>query len=176
MGSAKANLKRKASTIEANVAAAAHFDDNDSDFGDGLLEGVLDGDEDSRDDQTDDDGNDDGASDSDSGDDLRSDDIPTDDEEEEDKLVHTNGQSQDQDADANGDEDDRPNYRIEKDANGGIRYVYDEIDPIYDSDDSDAKGPVNTVCAIDAPAFLAPAVCAIGMVSCWKATPQAMKY
>jgi len=160
MGSAKANLKRKASTIEANAAAAAHSDDNDSDFGDGLLEGVLDGDEDSEDDQTDDDEHDDEADDPDSEDDLESDDIPTDGEEEENKSVFTIGQSQDKDADANEDEDDRPNYRIEKDANGGIRYVYDEIDPVYDSDDSDAKEPVNTVCVIDAPAFLAPAVCA----------------
>ncbi|KAK5663338.1 hypothetical protein OQA88_3766 [Cercophora sp. LCS_1] len=45
-------------------------------------------------------------------------------------------------------EEDR-NYRIEKDANGNERYVYDEIDPVYDSDDSDAQGPVNTIGNID---------------------------
>ncbi|KAK0655680.1 NUC169 domain-containing protein [Cercophora newfieldiana] len=37
------------------------------------------------------------------------------------------------------------NYRVEKDANGNERYVYDEIDPVYDSDDSDAQGAVNTI-------------------------------
>ncbi|VBB72421.1 Putative cytosolic ribosome biogenesis protein [Podospora comata] len=41
-------------------------------------------------------------------------------------------------------EEDR-NYKVVKDANGGERYVYDEIDPVYDSDDSDAQGPVNTI-------------------------------
>lgn len=40
---------------------------------------------------------------------------------------------------------DRPNYRIVEDANGGVRYVYDEIDPVYDSDDTDAQGGENTV-------------------------------
>jgi ribosome biogenesis protein ERB1 len=42
-------------------------------------------------------------------------------------------------------DDDKPNYRIVKDANGGERYEYEEIDPVYDSDDSDAQGPVNTI-------------------------------
>ena len=36
-------------------------------------------------------------------------------------------------------------YRVVTDANGGERYEYDEIDPVYDSDDSDAQGPVNTI-------------------------------
>ncbi|KAG6107475.1 Ribosome biogenesis protein erb1 [Claviceps humidiphila] len=38
-----------------------------------------------------------------------------------------------------------PDFRIVQDANGGERYEYDEIDPIYDSDDTDAQGPVNTI-------------------------------
>ncbi|KAG6025431.1 Ribosome biogenesis protein erb1 [Claviceps citrina] len=38
-----------------------------------------------------------------------------------------------------------PHFRIVEDANGGERYEYDEIDPIYDSDDTDAQGPVNTI-------------------------------
>ncbi|KAM0469692.1 hypothetical protein ACHAPX_010357 [Trichoderma viride] len=42
-------------------------------------------------------------------------------------------------------DDDKPNYRIVKDANGGERYEYEEIDPVYDSDDSDAQGPTNTI-------------------------------
>ncbi|KAI6350804.1 Ribosome biogenesis protein erb1 [Pyricularia grisea] len=37
------------------------------------------------------------------------------------------------------DDEDRPNYRVVEDANGGIRYVYDEINPVYDSDDSDKE-------------------------------------
>ena len=38
-----------------------------------------------------------------------------------------------------------PSYAIVKDANGNERYEYHEIDPIYDSDDSDAQGPINTI-------------------------------
>ena len=41
--------------------------------------------------------------------------------------------------------EEKLNYRIEKDANGGIRYVYDEIDPVYDSDDTDAQVPTNAI-------------------------------
>lgn len=37
------------------------------------------------------------------------------------------------------DDEDRPNYRVVEDANSGIRYVYDEINPVYDSDDSDKE-------------------------------------
>jgi ribosome biogenesis protein ERB1 len=42
-------------------------------------------------------------------------------------------------------EEDKPNYTITTDANGGERYVYDEIDPVYDSDDSDAPATTNTI-------------------------------
>lgn len=47
-----------------------------------------------------------------------------------------------------GDEDLR-NYRVETDANGNEKYVYDEIDPVYDSDDTDANEPANTIGDID---------------------------
>lgn len=66
--------------------------------------------------------------------DLRSDD------EQEEKVngeTKTNG--------AEEEDDDKPNYRVVKDANGGVRYEYEEIDPVYDSDDTDAQGPVNTI-------------------------------
>ncbi|KID86369.1 eukaryotic ribosome biogenesis protein 1 [Metarhizium guizhouense ARSEF 977] len=38
-----------------------------------------------------------------------------------------------------------PSYRIVTDANGGERYEYDEVDPVYDSDDTDAQGLANTI-------------------------------
>lgn len=41
-------------------------------------------------------------------------------------------------------EDDLPNYREDLDANGNPRYLYDEIDPVYDSDDS-ALEVTNTI-------------------------------
>lgn len=37
------------------------------------------------------------------------------------------------------------NYTVTTDANGNPRYIYREIDPVYDSDDSDATGHVNTI-------------------------------
>ena len=40
---------------------------------------------------------------------------------------------------------DEPHYTVVKDANGNQRYEYAEVDPVYDSDDSDAQGPTNTI-------------------------------
>lgn len=37
-----------------------------------------------------------------------------------------------------------PNYTVTTDANGNVRYIYREIDPVYDSDDSDAQA-TNTI-------------------------------
>lgn len=42
-------------------------------------------------------------------------------------------------------EDAEHNYTITQDANGNPRYVYREIDPVYDSDDSDAPIATNTI-------------------------------
>lgn len=42
-------------------------------------------------------------------------------------------------------EEDTPNYVVTRAADGGIRYEYKEIDPVYDSDDTDANEPVNTI-------------------------------
>ncbi|OAA53980.1 ribosome biogenesis protein [Niveomyces insectorum RCEF 264] len=38
----------------------------------------------------------------------------------------------------------QPNYWVTTDANGSVRYIYDEIDPVYDSDDS-AQETINTI-------------------------------
>ena len=37
------------------------------------------------------------------------------------------------------------NYTITKDANGNTRYVYRDIDTVYDSDDSEAPATTNTI-------------------------------
>ena len=42
-------------------------------------------------------------------------------------------------------EDNKPNYRVEKDANGNDRYVYDEIDPDDDSEYSQLGEEENTI-------------------------------
>ncbi|KAL6868890.1 Ribosome biogenesis protein erb1 [Amphichorda felina] len=43
------------------------------------------------------------------------------------------------------DASDKPNYKVVKDANGNERYEYAEVDPVYDSDDSDARELPNTI-------------------------------
>ncbi|KAI2614072.1 ribosome biogenesis protein erb1 [Hypoxylon fragiforme] len=143
MVSTRSSLKRKASLVEVNNIQEPQSDDE---FGNGLLEGVLDGesDEEEEDSEVDEetDGDDDvegtslGSGDEDE---INSDDIPTDDESiEKNQSTLKNGVEPNQ-------EDTGPHYKIETDANGGTRYVYDDIDPVYDSDDSDAQGPVNTI-------------------------------
>ncbi|KAL9089620.1 MAG: hypothetical protein Q9165_005652 [Trypethelium subeluteriae] len=62
-------------------------------------------------------------------------------------VISTNVARQDNtavDVEADGD-DVGPNYTITQDANGNPRYLYREIDPIYDSDDSDAPANANSV-------------------------------
>lgn len=86
---------------------------------------------------------------------LHSDDVP--DEEDENADGTTSkipslkpGQVPGLDPDDMGDGgDDLRNYRVETDANGNERYVYDEIDPVYDSDDTDTNEPANTIGNID---------------------------
>ncbi|KAF2813189.1 ribosome biogenesis protein ERB1 [Mytilinidion resinicola] len=70
----------------------------------------------------------------------------------EDVVLRSNGSRLDLDTMENGggqdeedDEDLQPNYTVEVDANGNERYVYKEIDPVYDSDDSDAPEATNTI-------------------------------
>lgn len=96
---------------------------------DGILEGVLSQSEDEGDfDESDLEPELDGGS---------SDELPDDDPDED--------EEEDSDPEENGEDNkDRP-FRVVTDANGGVRYEYEEIDPVYDSDDSDAQGPTNTI-------------------------------
>ena len=83
-------------------------------------------------------------------DDNEDDEDEDEDEDDDDDDAHSDDASSDADRsfgappalDADNSE---PNYRVVKDANGGERYEYAEVDPVYDSDDSDAQGPVNTI-------------------------------
>lgn len=137
MAGKKADLKRKASVVET-PDVGVHSDDE---FGDGLLEGVLSDDSDESsdgDDEVDEDVELEEDEEEDEDEALLSDDIPSDEEEQvADKAAVVNGKGTD--------EDEGPNYRVETDANGGTRFVYEEIDPVYDSDDSDAQEPANTI-------------------------------
>lgn len=84
---------------------------------------------------------------------LHSDEIPSDGDDDEDshKIPPLKpGQVPGLDPDDMGDEgEDLRNYRVETDARGNERYVYDEIDPVYDSDDTDVNEPINTIGNID---------------------------
>ncbi|KAI5462927.1 NUC169 domain-containing protein [Mariannaea sp. PMI_226] len=78
----------------------------------------------------------------------RSDAIDDDDENEDDIFTRDGSSDIDDGQWAASDSDseaDAPNYRVVKDANGNERYEYTEVDPIYDSDDTDAQEPVNTI-------------------------------
>ena len=159
------------STDRKRKALAKESESEDELSGNLDLEGVLseseddldfepaDGEDDSEEadsEEVDDDEEDDDAADDD---DLLSDDIPSDVDEEEaiqrlldtkdehdalrltPEIVEPGVDPKPQDTE----EDDGANYRVVKDANGGLRYVYDEIDPVYDSDDSDVQQPENTI-------------------------------
>lgn len=82
---------------------------------------------------------------------LHSDDAHSDDDESSGKIPPLKpGQVPGLDPDDLDDDDqDLRNYRVETDANGNEKYVYDEIDPVYDSDDTDANEPINTIGNID---------------------------
>ncbi|EOA81943.1 Ribosome biogenesis protein erb1 [Exserohilum turcicum] len=68
------------------------------------------------------------------------------------KKKVTSAHDMDLDAGANAELDDdenlKPNYTVTTDAHGNTRYLYKEIDPIYESDDSDAEA-TNTIGNID---------------------------
>ncbi|KAF2018955.1 ribosome biogenesis protein ERB1 [Aaosphaeria arxii CBS 175.79] len=158
--------KRKAATREVPV-------DNfsDEELADGLLEGILSHSEDeSGESQNEDEEESIGSSDieglsDEDEEDIDSDEIPSDSEEAVRKQIRdlstsdkplkkkTSGLTHEQDlngdAEANdhldSDDDDRPNYTVTTDANGNTRYIYKEIDPVYDSDESDAPETTNTI-------------------------------
>lgn len=155
--------KRKAGSVEKDHEEAKQLaEDEDSEDEMAELEGALSASEDddseleasANEDESEDEND---ASDGDSEDQdededaLHSDDIPSDEEESSAKIPPLKpGQVPGLDPEDmdNGDEDLR-NYRVETDANGNEKYIYDEIDPVYDSDDTDANEPVNTIGNID---------------------------
>jgi ribosome biogenesis protein ERB1 len=140
--------KRKATKPEDPVSSDL---ESDGEFGDGLLDGILSQSEDDSEES----GEDDRESEVDEEDleELDSDEIPSEEEDEEpnaglDKAIGTriveNG-SRALVLRVDEDQDDGPNYTVTTDANGGERYVYNEIEPGYDSDDSDAPVTTNTI-------------------------------
>ena len=77
---------------------------------------------------------------------ILSDEIPTD-EESEAGSGRKGSKLHIADTHQNGDMEEEPsiNYTVTEDANGNPRYIYQNIDPVYDSDDSDAQATTNTI-------------------------------
>lgn len=164
MGPSTNPRKRKAVTREAPPVES----DSSEELADGLLDGILSHSEDSSDesenDQYDSDASSviEGLSDEDEEDEdsaFESGDDEQDIREQMRKLKTSDAPSQRTKSDlnlANGqeegleeqDESLKPNYTVTTDANGNTRYIYKEIDPVYDSDDSAAEGG-NTIGNID---------------------------
>ncbi|KAF8867202.1 putative ribosome biogenesis protein erb1 [Acephala macrosclerotiorum] len=144
-------IDRKRKAVTRDVPELSDME-SEAEFGDGLLEGILSQSEDSENES-------DENEESDQEDEEELDELEALDSDEIDGkdeadlnggLVKSNGTKHPQtdlvSTQAQADEDDdKPNYRIETDANGGERYVYEEIDPVYDSDDSDAPVTTNTI-------------------------------
>ncbi|TGO21331.1 hypothetical protein BPAE_0225g00020 [Botrytis paeoniae] len=115
--------------------------ESEAEFGDGILEGILSQSEDESDDSAaEEDSEDEEDLDEEELEALDSDEVPSENGEGEGSTTRTSLSKLNAD-----DDDDKPNYTVVKDANGGERYVYEEIDPVYDSDDSDAQEPTNTI-------------------------------
>ena len=145
--------KRNAVTRDAPESSVA---ESEAEFGDGLLEGILSQSEDSED-GSDEDSEEDEEEDDDVLDEIEaldSDEVPSDGPDSETEDI--NGASKKNNGTKTTpfqhlvsastlQEDDKPNYTITTDANGRERYVYEEIDPVYDSDDSDALAITNTI-------------------------------
>jgi ribosome biogenesis protein ERB1 len=129
-------------------------DDEGSD-GSSVIEGFSDADEEDEDEEDEEDAED-----------LDSDEVPTDGEEEireqirnlsttdgplkkkSSTLTHENGIDMDGGVEEDGAEEDeslRQNFTVTTDANGNTRYIYQEIDPVYESDESDAPETTNTI-------------------------------
>ena len=145
VGSSK---KRKALTHDSPEADEVALSDGGNDLGNALLSGINFDGQDETTGEEDELSSDlsDGDSDDDenlgSGEELSSDEVPSEDEGgEKRRVLKENGL-----ATAEGSEEENPvNYKITEDANGNPRYVYDEIEPGYASDDSDAPATANTI-------------------------------
>ena len=139
-------LKRKAKTHDAPESDEVALSDGTGDFDTALLNGFESdssgGEEDESVDSSDaPDFDDEEAIDQQSGDEVASEEIPSVGEQ----TGGTSEKSLNNGVVAAESSPKAPHYAVTEDANGDTRYIYDEIDPIYDSDDSDAPPTTNTI-------------------------------
>ncbi len=136
MAQQDSSKKRKAVTRDSPQADEVLLSDGSEDLPGTLVNGIhfdsgdeLDNQEDDQTSELFEDTSDD-YEDVESSDGLLSDEVPSDDEREVKDPMEPNGEA---------------NYTITEDANGEPRYIYNDIDPVYDSDDSDAPATSNTI-------------------------------
>jgi ribosome biogenesis protein ERB1 len=150
---AQTMIDRKRKAITRDVPESPDVE-SEAEFGDGLLEGILSQSEDDSEENTDEESEEEEDGDLDELEALDSDEIPSEEEyneagEQKGVLIGSNGKKAIEKASIKlsvvDEDEDKPNYTLTTDANGGERYVYEEIDPIYDSDDSDAPVTTNTI-------------------------------
>ncbi|SMR45502.1 unnamed protein product [Zymoseptoria tritici ST99CH_3D1] len=148
MAPQRAGQKRKVVEVPRPEA-----DEEDDVLGGEELNGAFDegGSEAESSDNSFEDQEDDGEDEEDDEEELNSDEIPSSDDEEDVRQqlrdMKTDSDSKKSSSAPSGlfDDEERSNFRIEEDANGNERYIYDEINPVYDSDDSDAREATNTI-------------------------------
>lgn len=151
----QAGRKRKAVTKDSASSEEVALADG---LGNGLLHDILSQSEDesaTSQDEDNEDSSDLDAEDEEDEADLDSDEVPSDDEDAPAKQLRREalGHAKSRNAQANGIHDDDSDhdisttraYTVTQDAHGNPRYVYRDIDPVYDSDDSDAKEATNTI-------------------------------
>ena len=143
--------KRKVITHDSPVANEVLLSDGGDDFKNALLNGIQSLSEDEVDEEDEDASSADFEGDSDlededsSEDDIVSDEVPSDAESDLADLKQ-NGKALSGATEGKEDAEGAPaNYKITEDANGNPRYIYTEIDPVYDTDDSDAPATQNTI-------------------------------
>ncbi|KAL8661159.1 MAG: hypothetical protein Q9202_005874 [Teloschistes flavicans] len=146
-----ASKKRKAVTRDSPEADKVALSDGSGDIEASFLDGILsqsdDEDEDSAGFQSaDPDEHEEGSEDKEDLEDyIGSEEVPS--EEDEggmDKGSKVKGSAKSKIHDTESDEPP-PNHIVTEDANGNPRYIYREIDPVYDTDDSDAPETANTI-------------------------------
>ena len=151
MASKLGSKKRKAVTRDAPEADEVALSDGGDDFETALFNGIDSQGEDDVDEDDDSGSSDLLENDSDteeeegSDGDLVSDEVPSEGEDE------TDGEEKGSRAASSGSQDKyvdgepAANYTVAEDANGNTRYIYKDIDPVQDSDDSDAPATQNTI-------------------------------
>lgn len=137
--------KRKAVTHDSPRADEVLLSDGEDDFETALFNGIQslsedEEDEDASSETSEGDSDPEGEDDSE---DIFSDEVPSDAEGDVEELKeHQVAGGTDVKQYAQG---PPAKYKITEDANGDPRYIYTEIDPVYDTDDSDAPATQNTI-------------------------------